>query len=181
MNLPQDRSEYVAILKEITILQQSPPSPNLVKMMEAYITEEHLLIILEYCAIGSLEAVIQQNGPFSELQTAATVKQILYALLVLHNGKTIHRDIKPANILIDQNGLFKLADFGLAAVLTQTLGNAHSLCGMLKFVLACGPKGISFESKSCSISLTQPSSHLFQNNIRHSLLCLTRGLFAATI
>jgi eukaryotic-like serine/threonine-protein kinase len=71
-----------------------------------------IVICMEYCAGGSLQKKFEA-GPMSlrALKKAAT--EILHGLGVLHQRGMLHRDIKPANILLDGNGVAKLADFGL--------------------------------------------------------------------
>jgi serine/threonine protein kinase len=155
LSLPSKNDEYFQIMKEIRILQDSTSSPSLVQMIEAYVVGSQLWIVMEYCSVGSLESIIHSQGPFSEAQTAAAIKQILYGLLSLHQNKKIHRDIKPANVLIDKNGLFKLADFGLATMLSSTLGNATSLCGTPYYVSpeVCQQNSYSYKTDVWSLGI----------------------------
>jgi len=44
------------------------------------------------------------------------------ALKHAHESGVVHRDLKPDNILVDQNGLLKLADFGFASLIRDGLG-----------------------------------------------------------
>jgi len=50
------------------------------------------------------------------------------ALKHAHESGVVHRDLKPDNILVDQNGLLKLADFGFASLIRDGLGLMTS-CG----------------------------------------------------
>ena len=57
------------------------------------------------------------------------MKQILQALVYLHENDVVHRDIKGANVLITKDGLCKLADFGLATNVSRMVLNSGAAVG----------------------------------------------------
>eukprot|EP00924_Labyrinthula_sp_SR-Ha-C_P008041 snap_masked-scaffold_11-processed-gene-1.26-mRNA-1 protein AED:0.32 eAED:0.33 QI:0/-1/0/1/-1/1/1/0/1007 len=75
--------------------------------------EKILYIQMEYCSGETLGALMRSVKLSLELVWLYT-RQILEALDFIHSSGIIHRDIKPDNILLDSNGVVKLADFGLA-------------------------------------------------------------------
>ncbi len=73
-------------------------------------------IVMEYVHGRSLKDVIAEN-PADRLQLAMkTAVSILKALSLAHRRGIVHRDIKPGNILIADDGIVKLTDFGLAHI-----------------------------------------------------------------
>lgn len=89
---------------------------NIVQFYDAFMHNDKIYIIMEYCALGSLETLINDlNRNLTENEIKSIVKQILEGLLYLHeNLFVIHRDIKAANILVSKDGTIKLADFGVS-------------------------------------------------------------------
>lgn len=57
------------------------------------------------------------DGPLSEQVVKAYLREIMSGLVEIHSKGIIHRDLKPDNILVDRNGVLKLADFGLSRVM----------------------------------------------------------------
>ena len=73
---------------------------------------------MEYVRGSNLQELLRANGPFNIGKALDIAIQVLDALYYAHRMQTVHRDIKPANILVDRDGIAKLADFGLAEILT---------------------------------------------------------------
>ncbi|KAI3766327.1 hypothetical protein L2E82_16381 [Cichorium intybus] len=75
---------------------------------------ETVSVYLEYVSGGSIHKLLQEYGLFRESVIQNYTTQVLCGLAYLHARNTVHRDIKGANILVDPNGEFRLADFGMS-------------------------------------------------------------------
>ena len=87
--------------------------PNIVQVTDFDIIDYRAFLVLEYAPYGTPRLV---NGvPLSPLLVASYVKQIAGALQYIHDDgrKLVHCDIKPANMLLWENQLIKLSDFGI--------------------------------------------------------------------
>lgn len=103
------------LLIELEILNKCNHK-NIVKFYDAFIHNDKLYIIMEYCSLGSLDSIINDlNRNLTEDEIRFIIQQVLEAILYLHeNLFVIHRDIKAANILVTKDGKMKLADFGVS-------------------------------------------------------------------
>uniref|UniRef100_A0AAY4BWN4 Protein kinase domain-containing protein n=1 Tax=Denticeps clupeoides TaxID=299321 RepID=A0AAY4BWN4_9TELE len=70
-------------------------------------------ICMELCKGGDLDNIYMCTGSLKESQVAFVAKEVLAALLYLHQKGYVHRDIKPNNILLTDTGEVRLVDFGL--------------------------------------------------------------------
>ncbi|KAL6909456.1 hypothetical protein ACP4OV_001737 [Aristida adscensionis] len=76
-------------------------------------------LLLELAEGGSLDAVVARRGAFPEAALAEVAAQALAGLAHLHARRVVHRDVKPANLLAGAAGEVKIADFGIAKVLSR--------------------------------------------------------------
>uniref|UniRef100_A0A7E4VGJ3 Mitogen-activated protein kinase kinase kinase kinase n=1 Tax=Panagrellus redivivus TaxID=6233 RepID=A0A7E4VGJ3_PANRE len=119
---------FTVIQQEIHMLRDCV-HPNIISYYASYFRRDKLWIVMEYCSGGSLQDIYQLSGPLLELQIAFVCRETLKGLAYLHRRGKVHRDIKGANILLTENGNVKLADFGVAAQITATLGKRKSFIG----------------------------------------------------
>ena len=101
------------IQEEVEILSHLKHK-NIVRYLGTKKDENFLLIFMEYVAGGTITSLLNKYGKFNETLIRLYTQQILEGLEYLHFNKIIHRDIKGANVLVGNDGVCKLADFGSA-------------------------------------------------------------------
>ncbi|CAD8122453.1 unnamed protein product [Paramecium sonneborni] len=107
----RNEDRIIALEIEIDLLSLMKHK-NIVSYYGMERTEKTLNIFLERVAGGSLSSMLQKFGPFQESLIKVYMRQILLGLEYLHQNGIMHRDIKGANVLVDNQGVCKLADFG---------------------------------------------------------------------
>jgi len=112
-------------VKEIAVMSELKSHPNIVAC-EDYVVEPHagnigwdILIRMEL-----LTPLVnyQLKHPMNEEMVKRLAMDLCEALVFCQKKGLIHRDIKPANIFVDENGRFKLGDFGVARSAEKTMG-----------------------------------------------------------
>lgn len=91
-------------------------SPFTVHLYYSLLSEDLVVLVMEYMIGGDLSALLDQHKVFDYRSAAFYISEAALALEYLHNHGIIHRDIKPDNMLVGANGHIKLTDFGLAEV-----------------------------------------------------------------
>lgn len=123
------------MMREITLMRRLS-HPNVVGYMGCEQDEEklELLIFMELVEGGSVDKLLQDNGRVAlpELRIQEFMRQLLAGLFYLHSQNIIHRDIKSANLLLTNEDVIKLCDFGAAKEATQlfTQSNAAESTGI---------------------------------------------------
>ncbi|MCQ2551043.1 MAG: Stk1 family PASTA domain-containing Ser/Thr kinase [Clostridia bacterium] len=101
--------------------------PNIVSVYDVGREGNIHFIVMELVEGRTLSDIIKEKGPLEYKETVNIMKQVISALALAHNHGIIHRDVKPHNILITQDGVAKLADFGIAkAINDSTLSDSKN-------------------------------------------------------
>lgn len=109
--------------------------PNIVSVYDVGNENEIYYIVMELIKGKTLKEIIKDEGVPSWKWSVNIAKQIALALDTAHKNGLIHRDIKPHNIIITEDGMAKVTDFGIAKAVTNatmtafgnTMGSVHYL------------------------------------------------------
>ncbi|MCB2289656.1 Stk1 family PASTA domain-containing Ser/Thr kinase [Clostridium sp. CS001] len=122
--------EFVARFKREGISVAKLSHPNIVNVHDVGIENNINFMVMEYIKGKTLKQVIKEDIRLSADRTLEITLQIAKALECAHKNNIIHRDIKPDNILITEDNVVKVMDFGIAKVLdSQTVTNSNKVIG----------------------------------------------------
>jgi serine/threonine protein kinase len=95
-------------------------------------------LVVEYMDGGSLQDVVDNGGCQDEEALADIAYQVLLGLDFLHSNQQMHRDIKPGNILLNCEGVVKLADFGISKAVDTKSGfmQPNSFVGTMCYMVS---------------------------------------------
>jgi len=86
--------------------------PNVIKIFDLGIADDHAFIAMEYLSGGSLAKRLRRS--LSRAESIDNARQIARALTAIHGAGILHRDLKPANVMFREDDTIALIDFGLA-------------------------------------------------------------------
>ena len=102
--------------------------PNVVAVFDQGMDDGTVFLAMEYVEGRTLRDVLREHGPLTPRQAFAVLGPMLAALAAAHEAGLVHRDVKPENVLLADDGRVKVADFGLARVVSaQTTSNSSTL------------------------------------------------------
>ncbi len=110
--------------------------PNIVNIFDVGEEEDSIYyIVMEYVKGQTLKEYIQKHSPIPIDAALDIMQQLTSAILHAHQNHIIHRDIKPQNILVDQSGIVKITDFGIAMALSATsITQTNSVLGSVHYL-----------------------------------------------
>ncbi len=124
-------------IKRFEVEAQSAASithPNIVSVYDVGVDGNLYYIVMELIKGKTLkEIIIEERGPLPWKWSVNIAIQIASALEIAHKNHIIHRDIKPHNIIITEDGVAKVTDFGIAKAVSNstitafgtTIGSVH--------------------------------------------------------
>lgn len=94
--------------------------PNIINIYDVGDERGMPYIIMEYVDGENLKELLRRAGTLPPSRAIDLIGQVLDGLAYAHKHGIVHRDIKPQNILINELGLVKVTDFGIARIVEET-------------------------------------------------------------
>jgi serine/threonine-protein kinase len=93
--------------------------PNIVQAIDVGEAGGYHYFVMEYVEGKTIADDLVGGAPFAEKEATEIIIQVAHALVHAHHHGLVHRDVKPKNIMINKQGVVKLADMGLARETTD--------------------------------------------------------------
>nr|CAH0113242.1 unnamed protein product [Daphnia galeata] len=130
--------EKQELLREMRIMQQVGPHPNVVALLGCCTEQEPFLLIMEYVMYGRLLTFLRDHRTHqtyynystdSEALTSRDLTTFAYCVAkgmeYIYSKGVVHRDLAARNVLVDHNKLCKVADFGLSRSVRDSAGEMY--------------------------------------------------------
>lgn len=127
--------KFVRRFQREALAASSLSHPNIVEMYDVGEDDGDFYIVMEYVEGRNLKQLIKKRGALTIPEVIDIMLQLTDGLAHAHDSYIIHRDIKPQNILILDNGLVKITDFGIAMALNSTqMTQTNSVMGSVHYL-----------------------------------------------
>lgn len=103
---------------------------NIVRFYGCFEEGEDMYLVIEYMNGGTLFDYLNEVNCLGLRETVEYLRDIIEALVYMHEKSIAHRDIKPENIVISSEGVAKLCDFGWAALVETS---RKTYCGTFDY------------------------------------------------
>ena len=108
-------------------------------------------LVMEYVKGQTLRSILKENGALSQRDSEQVMLGMLSALDYSHHMGVIHRDIKPGNIMISEQGIVKVMDFGIARAMDDsaaTMTQSQGVVGTAQYLSPEQARGESVDMRS---------------------------------
>ncbi len=127
--------KFVRRFQREALSASSLSHPNIVEVYDVGEDNGLYYIVMEYIEGKHLKQLIRRRGSLTIKEVIDIMLQITDGMAAAHDSYIIHRDIKPQNIMILENGMVKITDFGIAMALNGTqLTQTNSVMGSVHYL-----------------------------------------------
>lgn len=127
--------KFVRRFQREALAASSLSHPNIVEVYDVGEDHGEYYIVMEYIEGKHLKNLLKKRGKLTLSEAVDIMLQITDGLSAAHDSYIIHRDIKPQNIMILENGLVKITDFGIAMAMNATqLTQTNSVMGSVHYL-----------------------------------------------
>lgn len=127
--------------------------PNIVSVYDVSHSDDLEYIVMELLEGVTLKQYMAEKGTLGWQETLFFATQICKALQHAHAHGIVHRDIKPQNIMIDKDGVIKVADFGIAALENMKEARTGTAIGSVHYIAPEQARGLDADARSDLYSL----------------------------
>ena len=125
----KEEDDIIRLKREFDMLSQFN-HPNVISVSEIFETKDAYFTVMEFCEGGELFNYIVENKRLSEEKSAFFYYQLINGLDYIHSLGIVHRDLKPENLLLTEDYILKIIDFGLSNYFKQELNELlETPCG----------------------------------------------------
>ena len=144
-----DDDDFIEKFKREAQAAASLSHPSIVNIYDVGVFEDINYIVMEYIKGGTLKELIRKKGALPYDVATNYAVQICSAIENAHNNGIIHRDIKSHNIMLKDENMAKVTDFGIArAATSSTMTNTGNLIGSVHYFSPEQAKGIHTDERS---------------------------------
>ncbi|MFR0795531.1 MAG: protein kinase domain-containing protein [Oscillospiraceae bacterium] len=168
------KNRFQAEAHAVAMLSQ----PNIVSVYDVGHSGETEYIVMELIEGETLKQRMAEHGVFSATEALHYATQICKALQHAHAHGIVHRDIKPQNIMITNDDMVKVADFGIAALENiheersgQAIGSVHYIAPEQAKGLNADARSDLYSSASCSMRCSRATCRMTRTPRRRSRSC----------
>lgn len=130
-----DDEKFIRRFQREAIAASSLTHPNIVEIYDVGEDDGNYYIVMEYVDGKTLKNLIKKRGVLTLPEVVDIMLQLTSAIACAHESFIIHRDIKPQNVLILDNGVAKITDFGIAMALNSNeLTQTNSVMGSVHYL-----------------------------------------------
>ena len=135
-----ESEEFVERFKREAHASTTLDHPNIVKAYDVGCDKGDHYIVMEYVNGKTLKRLITEKKHLDVDMTLKIGMQIAHALAHAHDSHIVHRDVKPQNILVEESGVIKVADFGIARGAASTTVTTMAGSGVMGSVHYFSPE-----------------------------------------
>lgn len=129
------RSEYLNRFLAEAQAQARLNSPHVVTLYSLMKVPAGEVLVLEYVDGQTLQQFIRSRGRLTPQEALAIFDQALTGVAHIHRMGVVHRDLKPSNIFITRDGVVKIIDFGISALVEENRGEPqNAMVGTLLYI-----------------------------------------------
>lgn len=127
--------KFVRRFQREALSASSLSHPNIVEVYDVGEDNGSYYIVMEYIEGKHLKQLLKKRGNLTLTEVVDVMLQVTDGMSAAHDSYIIHRDIKSQNIMILENGLIKITDFGIAMALNSTqLTQTNSVMGSVHYL-----------------------------------------------